>query len=933
MTTSDTLRRLVAGLALALALPVQAATITVTSGADDGAGPACTLREAVEAATTNAAVGGCTAGDDNDDTIRFDVGVVTLTQGGIQVLSPLTIDGTGAPSELGQVTVYAAPDSYIFSTSRPSSPVSTVEFVNVRMIGGSWGSGGALLAGSFSATTLTDCGLYDSESVRGGAVYVSELGSLTAHNTVFVGNVARTTVSGEGGGAIYTAGGSVTIHGGSFQDNRVLGEAGAGGAIYNPSGATVTVSGARFLRNRAQRGGGGIATVGGTVSLGADFDGNTGGSTPGAGGALHADGDADVTLTGGVVENNRAQRGGAFWIGPDARLEVQDGTTVRNNLAEGAAAGGGGAFVAGGTLEVTGFPSFIDNRAVGAQGAGGAVLVDGGTLLGAGDFRENKARAAGGAIAATGTSTVTLDGSVLSENAATEGDGGAVHLAEGAEVTLAVTAVAFDANTARGSGGALWTSGSDHAVTVTQSELSGNTALGTGNLEGGGGLYVFASLVTVTETTFSGNRTAGGGGALFQRKGDVDFQGSFLTQNRATRGGGAIEVGGNGYARLNAGTRVQGNTTAGTGGGVHVLRVGRFLCNLATISENQARLDGGGVGSAAGGYVQMFRTTVHGNRARHGAGVFHAGENVNPPLGRSILVAGSTISNNVARQEGGGLAIRNDARARISNTTVHGNAARFGGGVHTAEATVDLESMTVAENTASQAGGGLFNQDPPDDGGRFVTLRNTIVADNDAPNRPGLAGRYGSGGYNLVETIPSAASYTPAATDVLGVDPALAPLADNGGPTFTAALTTGSPAHDAGSSLQSQDQRDFSRVLPHDIGAFELGADPGTAAAPAAPAARAEEAGMAEPVRLDAVAPNPVAGRAVATFAVRDAQPVTAALYDVMGRRVEELYAGTPAGGVPVEVRLDASRLAAGTYVLVVEGTTVRATRSVTIVR
>ena len=105
---------------------------------------------------------------------------------------------------------------------------------------------------------------------------------------------------------------------------------------------------------------------------------------------------------------------------------------------------------------------------------------------------------------------------------------------------------------------------------------------------------------------------------------------------------------------------------------------------------------------------------------------------------------------------------------------------------------------------------------------------------------------------------------------------ARAPLADDGGPTFTAALTTGSPAHHAGRSLQSRDQRNFSRVLPHDIGAFELGADPWTADAPAA---HAEEAGMAELVWLDA------------------------------------------------------SRLAAGTCVLVVEGTTVRATRSVTLVR
>jgi hypothetical protein len=57
-------------------------------------------------------------------------------------------------------------------------------------------------------------------------------------------------------------------------------------------------------------------------------------------------------------------------------------------------------------------------------------------------------------------------------------------------------------------------------------------------------------------------------------------------------------------------------------------------------------------------------------------------------------------------------------------------------------------------------------------------------------------------------------------------DPKLGPLADNGGPTLTMALLTGSPAIDAGdtSAAPATDQRGFPRPagLAVDIGAYEL---------------------------------------------------------------------------------------------------------------
>ena len=58
-----------------------------------------------------------------------------------------------------------------------------------------------------------------------------------------------------------------------------------------------------------------------------------------------------------------------------------------------------------------------------------------------------------------------------------------------------------------------------------------------------------------------------------------------------------------------------------------------------------------------------------------------------------------------------------------------------------------------------------------------------------------------SGGENLLGTFASP------------LDPLLAPLADNGGPTFTHALLPGSPAIDAGNSTEAFDQRGLARVI------------------------------------------------------------------------------------------------------------------------
>ena len=109
-----------------------------------------------------------------------------------------------------------------------------------------------------------------------------------------------------------------------------------------------------------------------------------------------------------------------------------------------------------------------------------------------------------------------------------------------------------------------------------------------------------------------------------------------------------------------------------------------------------------------------------------------------------------------------------------------------------------------------------------------ANLDNTILADNDA-NDPNYEDLYTLSStatltYSLLENPGSASINTSSGDNITGQDPSLAPLADNGGPTQTQALQSGSPAIDAGQTTLATDQRGVSRPQgsADDIGAYEL---------------------------------------------------------------------------------------------------------------
>lgn len=276
------------------------------------------------------------------------------------------------------------------------------------------------------------------------------------------------------------------------------------------------------------------------------------------------------------------------------------------------------------------------------------------------------------------------------------------------------------------------------------------------------------------------------------------------------------------------------------GDGSRVLRIDdNNSANLIDVELIRLTLTGGDVDGSGGGILNaenltLIESTISDNAASavSGFGSFvGVGGGIAHALG-ALLLDGSTISNNSAlgSGEGGGIYIVDTPLFRATNTTVSGNfALDDGGGIFLDSITqADINHSTISSNEAASEGGGIAVRLSA------LALNHSIVANNVAPSGPDIFGGTVPVIYSLVE---DSSNFTPdGGPRILGVDPMLGPLADNGGPTQTHALLPGSPAIDMGEQgvdsppLFDQRGNGFPRIVDGnndtaaviDIGAFEF---------------------------------------------------------------------------------------------------------------
>ena len=129
----------------------------------------------------------------------------------------------------------------------------------------------------------------------------------------------------------------------------------------------------------------------------------------------------------------------------------------------------------------------------------------------------------------------------------------------------------------------------------------------------------------------------------------------------------------------------------------------------------------------------------------------------------------------------------------VSNSTISGNGAFYGGGIASNNPLFVSNSTIYGNNATQGTGGGIFTA------GSALTFNNTIVAGNSATSGGAdISGYMTSGDYNLVQSTDGVT--LTGSHNVTGQSPNVGPLQNNGGPTKTHALLSGSPGINAGSN-------------------------------------------------------------------------------------------------------------------------------------
>ncbi|RYY80501.1 MAG: CSLREA domain-containing protein [Moraxellaceae bacterium] len=202
-------RKSLLALVVLAALPVTAATdrtlyVSTFEDEDGENASACSLREAIQAATNNRAYGGCIAGDlDLTDQIRLKAGIYKLKKSLI-VGSAMTISGGDAAnfdktdsytnvyparSRL-ETTIEPADDNAAFSLFDSTTSRATLNLNNVILQNGKSNRGGAIRAGgsvNLSRVRISNSSATDS----GGAIYLEgSSANLSAADSLFDKNVA-----------------------------------------------------------------------------------------------------------------------------------------------------------------------------------------------------------------------------------------------------------------------------------------------------------------------------------------------------------------------------------------------------------------------------------------------------------------------------------------------------------------------------------------------------------------------------------------------------------------------------------------------------------------------------------------------------------------------------------------------------------------------
>ena len=284
-------------------------------------------------------------------------------------------------------------------------------------------------------------------------------------------------------------------------------------------------------------------------------------------------------------------------------------------------------------------------------------------------------------------------------------------------------------------------------LTLHNCVIADNRAVGSGGgITGGAG-----STVELVDTVVSGNVAGGEGGGIAAV--DSILRGSAVQSNRAARGGGVAST----YLVQLFDTAVSGNHALILGGGIYNDRFARTRGFNVTIDGNSSAGHGGGVANASNGQVEFTMSTISANSALKGNGggvynVYNGYELLGPSTGSYVTLIDSSVVANVAMPDenfangaGGGVCNTDDdfhplgityprpwASVSLRNSVVARNRALSAAGIlnQGAESRVWLVGSEVNDNVADFYVGGVVN-------GGILDVRESTVSGNTAKDGAG----------------------------------------------------------------------------------------------------------------------------------------------------------------------------------------------------
>jgi len=366
---------------------------------------------------------------------------------------------------------------------------------------------------------------------------------------------------------------------------------------------------------------------------------------------------------------------------------------------------------------------------------------------------------------------------------------------------------------------------------VTGSDLSVSTTLDGFSIVGGystsgfaSGIYFFSANASVSNVNISNNHSGQGGGMTIIN-GSSTLTNVTFTSNTAGLGGGLYSTTSN-PTLLNV---TFDSNSAQQGGGMFSISDGDLTLTNVTFVNNIASTSGGGLYTYDGNIILTNGSFINNSALGSGSDpdLYKGGGGMFNFHYTTSTLTNVTFSGNSSAYYGGGLYNLQASTSTLTNVTFSANSALKGGGMATfVTSPSTMSNVTFVGNSASDSGGGIYNYQSS-----TTTIRNGIMWNN-TPSHVSNPGSYFNITYSDVQGGCPAEDYL-TCSNIISTNPLLGTLQDNGGFSWTHALSSGSPAIDTGDPINypPTDQRGYFRPIDGDavpgartdMGAYEYG--------------------------------------------------------------------------------------------------------------